>query len=284
MSGLIINADDLGYSPTVNRAIADMFALGLVTSASLLVNQPYSEAGAAIARSLPRLSIGVHLNLSRGRPILPPEQVPSLVDGEGELWESAIFFRRAMLGQVKWHEVAAELEAQVRWALERGLHLDNLDSHVHFHSLPAARRITEQLANQYHVPAWRTPYVLSALMPTRLWTDVLAAPIKPYRPGRLLAPDYLLSLHQWGERLLADKRIGRLLSQPGVVTELVVHPGYVEDDVLPAGDQLQPLQRQAEVDLITGVAFRYWLKQLGLPLVSFADLRHSRAESLDQPG
>ncbi|QLQ06530.1 MAG: ChbG/HpnK family deacetylase [Anaerolineae bacterium] len=43
MSGLIINADDLGYSPTVNRAIADLFAAGLITSASLLVNQPASE-------------------------------------------------------------------------------------------------------------------------------------------------------------------------------------------------------------------------------------------------
>ncbi|QLQ08858.1 MAG: hypothetical protein HZY76_11090 [Anaerolineae bacterium] len=43
-----------------------------------------------------------------------------------------------MLGQIKWYEVDAELEAQVQWALERGLHLDNLDSHVHFHSLPAA--------------------------------------------------------------------------------------------------------------------------------------------------
>ena len=87
MSGLIINADDLGYSPTVNRAIADMFAAGLVTSTSLLVNQPHSEAGAALARRLPRLSVGVHLNLSRGRPILPSEQVPSLVDEEGKLWE-----------------------------------------------------------------------------------------------------------------------------------------------------------------------------------------------------
>ena len=106
---------------------------------------------------------------------------------------------------------------------------------------------------------------------------MLAAPIKPYRPGRLLAPDYLLSLHQWGERLLADKRVARLLSQPGVVTELVVHPGYVDDDALPPGDQLQPLQRQAEVDLITGVAFRYWLKQLGVPLVSFSDFRQAEA-------
>lgn len=274
MSGLIIiNADDLGYSPTVNRAIADMFAAGLVTSASLLVNQPASEEGAAIARSLPALSVGVHLNLSRGRPILPTEQTPSLVDEEGRFWESAIFLRRAVLGQVKWYEAAAELEAQVRWALERGLHLDNLDSHVHFHSLPAARRITEKLATQYHVAAWRTPDVLSALTPIRVWSDVLATPIKPRRTGHLAAPNYLLSLHQWGDRLFADKRVARLLSKPGVVTELVVHPGYVDDDALPPGDQLQPLQRQVEVDLLTGVAFRYWLKQLGVQLVSFSDFR-----------
>ncbi|MEI2692844.1 MAG: ChbG/HpnK family deacetylase [Anaerolineae bacterium] len=273
MSGLIINADDLGYSPTVNRAIVDMFEAGLITSASLLVNQPASEEGAAIARSRPRLSVGVHLNLSRGRPILPAEQTPSLVDEEGRFWESAIFFRRAVLGQVKWHEAAAELEAQVRWALDRGLHLDNLDSHTHFHSLPAARRITENLATQFHVAAWRTPDVLSALTPIRVWSDVLATPIKPRRTGHLAAPNYLLSLHQWGDRLFSDKRVAKLLSKPGVVTELVVHPGYVDDDALPPGDQLQPLQRQVEVDLLTGAAFRYWLKQLDVQLVSFSDFR-----------
>jgi predicted glycoside hydrolase/deacetylase ChbG (UPF0249 family) len=76
---------------------------------------------------------------------------------------------------------------------------------------------------------------------------------------------------------LFDKRVARLLSQPGVVTELVVHPGYVDDDMLPPGDQLQPLQRQVEVDLLTGVAFRYWLKQLGVQLVSFSDFRQVAA-------
>ena len=97
----------------------------------------------------------------------------------------------------------------------------------------------------------------------------MAAPIKPYRPGRLPAPDYLLSLHQWGDRLLTDKRVARLLSKPGVVTELVVHPGYVDDDALPPGDQLQPLQRQVEVDLLTGVAFRHWLSSWGCSWSAF---------------
>jgi hypothetical protein len=270
MPGLIINADDLGYSPGVNRAIDDLFRAGLVTSTSLLVNQAGSEEGAEIARRSPRLSVGVHLNLSRGRPLSSPALVPSLVDENGMFCDPRQLFRRALLGQIRWYEAAAELEAQVEWALTRDVHIDNLDTHVHFHSLPAARRLTEWLANRYHVAAWRTPYVLSTILPIRLWTDVLATPPKP---GHLLSPDYLLSLHQWGDRLLSDARVARLLVKPGIVTELVVHPGYDPDDSLPALDQLQPARRQAELDLVSSPAFRQWLDALGVRLMSFADLR-----------
>lgn len=270
MPGLIINADDLGYSPAVNRAIDDLFRVGLVTSTSLLVNQVASEEGAEIARRSPQLSVGVHLNLSRGRPLLAAELVPSLVDENGVFCDPRLLFRRALLGQIRWYEAAAELEAQVEWTLARGVHIDNLDTHVHFHSLPAARRLTEWLADRYHVAAWRTPYVLSTILPLRLWTDVLATPPKP---GHLLSPDYLLSLHQWGERLFADARLARLLVKPGIVTELVVHPGYDPDDAMPALDQLQPARRQAELELLTSPAFRQWIDDLGLRLMSFADLR-----------
>jgi predicted glycoside hydrolase/deacetylase ChbG (UPF0249 family) len=274
MPGLIINADDLGYSPAVNRAIDDLFRAGLVTSTSLLVNQVASEEGAAIARRSPHLSVGVHLNLSRGRPLLAPDLVPSLVDDSGAFCDPRQLFRRALLGQIRWYEAAAELEAQVEWALARGVQIDNLDTHVHFHTLPAARRLTEWLANRYHVEAWRTPYVLSTILPIRLWTDVLATPPKP---GHLLSPDYLLSLHQWGDRLLSDARVARLLAKPGIVTELVVHPGYDPDDALPVLDQLQPPRRQAELDLVSSPAFQGWLDTLGVRLMGFADLRHREA-------
>lgn len=271
---LIINADDLGYSSTVNRAIADLHRAGLVTSASLLVNQAASEEGAAMARSLPRLSVGVHLNLSKGRPLLPADIVPTLVNENGEFWPTQVFYRHVLLGQVNWFEAAAELERQIEWALDRGLQLDNLDSHVHFHMLPAGRRLTLTLARRYHIPAWRSPNVLSTLMPLRLWTDLMAA---PSRSGHLMAPDFLLSLHQWGERLLVDQRIARLLSKPGVVSELVVHPGYSDDPELPLPDQLPPERRQAEVDLVTSQGFADWLRRLNLQLISFSDFREPTA-------
>ncbi len=272
MPSMIINADDLGYSPAVNRAIVDLFEAGLVTSASLLVNQPFSEEGADIALRSPRLSVGVHLNLSRGRPLLSPELVPSLVDETGRFCDPRQLFQRALLRQIRWYEAAAELEAQVEWALARGVQIDNLDTHVHFHTLPVARRLTERLADRYHVPAWRTPNVLSMILPIGRWTDVLASPPKP---GKLLSPDYLVSLHQWGDRLLSDAHVAGLVGKPGIVTELVVHPGYADDDLLPLMDQLQPARRQTELDLLNSPAFRQWLDGLGVRLVSFADLRRS---------
>ena len=66
-----------------------------------------------------------------------------------------------------------------------------------------------------------------------------------------------------------------MVGKPGIVTELVVHPGYAADHLLPLMDQLQPARRQAELDLLTSPAFRQWLDGLGIRLVSFADLRRN---------
>jgi predicted glycoside hydrolase/deacetylase ChbG (UPF0249 family) len=270
MARLIINADDLGYSPTVNQAIADLHSQGIVTSASLMVNQPFSEAGAEIALQSPGLSIGVHLNLSKGFPLLPPSQVPSLVDERGRFWPSNQLFPKVLLRQIDWSEARAELDAQVNWALVRGLRLDNLDTHVHFHMLPPARRLTRNLARRYGVTAWRTPDPRATLLPSKLWIDLLAIPTPD--SGRLAVPHYLISLHQWGQRLLTDRQLGSVLSRPEVIAELVVHPGYIDDPHLPLPDQLPPARRQVEVDLLTSSPFRAWLTELEVQLISYADL------------
>jgi hypothetical protein len=80
----------------------------------------------------------------------------------------------------------------------------------------------------------------------------------------------------WGERLLHDQRLRAVLSKPGAVTELVVHPGYTPDPDLPLPDQLPPERRQGEYDLLSRPAFRCWLDDLGVTLISFADLRRNQ--------
>ncbi len=84
MRNLIVNADDLGWTQGVNRGIAEAHRNGIVTSTSLLANGGAFEGGVRTARESPRLGVGVHLNLSDGQPVAPPERVKSLLDENGD--------------------------------------------------------------------------------------------------------------------------------------------------------------------------------------------------------
>src|SRR5258705_6622490 len=84
MRNLIVNADDLGWTPGVNRGIAEAHRNGIVTSASLLANGSAFEDGVRSAQELPRLGVGVHLNLSDGKPVAAAAEVPTLLNNAGE--------------------------------------------------------------------------------------------------------------------------------------------------------------------------------------------------------
>jgi chitin disaccharide deacetylase len=262
---LILNADDLGYSPGVNEAILTLYRAGRLTSASLIVNLPHSPAAISLARTA-GLPAGVHLNLTRGRPCLRPETVPSLVNADGAFYASPAFFARALSGLVRPAEVEAECRAQIDHALAGLGRVTHLDSHSHWHLVPALRPVLEQLARDYAVGSVRTADPRRTLYPNVLWLVTLAAgPAAPDRPAR---SDYLLSLHHWLDEdatpipLLSGRRVCRLLAQSSVIVELVTHPGRSADpdfprDTLPAG------RRQRECDFLLGPAFPRWLATVG---------------------
>ena len=77
---LVINGDDFGYSPAINAAVARSYAASGLTSTSRLVNGAAARAAYRLARTLPGLGVGWHVNLTEGGPVLPPRAVPSLVD------------------------------------------------------------------------------------------------------------------------------------------------------------------------------------------------------------
>jgi predicted glycoside hydrolase/deacetylase ChbG (UPF0249 family) len=128
---LIINADDYAMSPGVSRGILEAHARGVVTSTTALVNTPgAAEALAAARAGAPGLGLGLHVNLSFGRPVLPPETVPSLVADDGD------FFSGARLpGAMKRFcadDVRREVTAQfARFTQLAGRPPDHLDSHQH---------------------------------------------------------------------------------------------------------------------------------------------------------
>ncbi len=78
MRRLIVNADDFGFTPGVNRAIIEAHTRGIVTSATLMANGRAFEDAVRLAKTVPRLSVGCHIVLIDGEPVLDAERLPSL--------------------------------------------------------------------------------------------------------------------------------------------------------------------------------------------------------------
>jgi len=138
---LIVNADDFGRSRGVNLGIIKAHKEGIVTSTSFMVNQPFAQEGASILKDTPSLGAGVHLVFSAGRPLLPPEKVPSLVDSQGLFLTQEALLAKAE--RVSQEELKAEFKAQIeRFRTLVGREPDHLDCHhfVHVHP-PFLRRL-----------------------------------------------------------------------------------------------------------------------------------------------
>ena len=83
MKRLIVTADDFGASLAVNEAVEQAHREGILTAASLMVAGDAAADAVARARAMPSLGVGLHLVLVEGRPVLPPESIPALVDQTG---------------------------------------------------------------------------------------------------------------------------------------------------------------------------------------------------------
>jgi predicted glycoside hydrolase/deacetylase ChbG (UPF0249 family) len=143
---VIVNADDWGLTPGVNRGILRAFQDGIVTSASLLVVGSAFEEAVALARRNPDLDVGLHLALVEERAVLGREVLPTLVDEAGRFPRtSSEFFRRAFLGRINWDEVEREIAAQIARFQKTGLPLSHFNSHQHVHMFPPVFQIVRRL-------------------------------------------------------------------------------------------------------------------------------------------
>ncbi|HVZ15633.1 MAG TPA: ChbG/HpnK family deacetylase, partial [Terriglobales bacterium] len=160
MRHLIVNADDFGLTPGVNRAIGEAHQHGIVTSATLMANsQAFAEA-VELAPQMPRLSVGCHVVLVDGRPVLAPEQVPSLIaDGSEFPTSFGTFAKSALRKKIRLEEIEMEVTAQIRRIQSAGVTVSHVDSHKHVHMLPAVGAAIIRAAAACGVWAIRNPFV-----------------------------------------------------------------------------------------------------------------------------
>jgi hopanoid biosynthesis associated protein HpnK len=156
---LVINADDLGLTPGVNRGIFDAARGGVLTSASLMAIAPATDEAIAGLRDHPGLGIGCHLMLVDGLSALPAHEIPTLADREGRFRRSWKPFIAACLARrVSMDDVERELTAQIERLRSAGVTLTHLDSHKHVHAYPPIFAIVIALARRFGIGAVRVPF------------------------------------------------------------------------------------------------------------------------------
>jgi len=149
---LIINGDDFGSSEAVNRAILHAYREGVLTSASLMVNEPAAQQAVEIAREHPGLAVGLHLSLVLGRSALQPEEIPHLVNSRGVFSLSP--FRAGMnyyFSPPARREVRREMRAQFEKFAATGLAFSHVDGHNHLHMHPVVFDELVRLCEEFNV-------------------------------------------------------------------------------------------------------------------------------------
>lgn len=156
MGAIILNADDFGWTPSINDAVTQLAAAGTLSSTSVMVTMPHVADLRRLLREDSRIGVGVHLTLTDGEPLLARSRVPALVDPAGCLHPPARLVRRLRRGRVPLSQLSAELTAQVRRARElAGQRLDHWDSHHHIHRFEPLYTLFARVCAAEGVPAMR---------------------------------------------------------------------------------------------------------------------------------
>jgi hopanoid biosynthesis associated protein HpnK len=283
---LVVNADDFGLSPGINAGIIEGHKKGVVTSASIMVNSPAFEEAVKLAHAHEGLGIGVHLNVLRGKAILPRAEVPSLVDAAGRFLRSPISLCCGILGKrVDLDHLSGEFSAQIQRAFEAGLHPTHLNSEKHVHMYPPIFARVVKLAEKYGIKAvrWTGQYPRARTLMRwnrRSYKDLLVSLCakvcrKHLEDSAVMSNDYFYGLMETGS-LTAEVFKGILPRVKDGVTEIMCHPGYVGQDLQEAfqtmGTSSLVTSRELELQTLTDPTLRACIDAVGVRLIHYGDI------------
>jgi chitin disaccharide deacetylase len=293
MKRLIINADDFGLAPGVNRAIVELEKAGALTSTTLMATAPYFSAAVHLAFEQPRLAVGCHIVLVDGSPCLPAGEVPSLLDpqrrsamgpktGFSFRNSAGSFLADVLRGRVRAGEIEAEGIAQIKRIQSSGLTVSHIDSHKHVHALPQVLAPLLRAALQCGVRCVRNPFEPRwSLRATRPASGLRRMQVHAMRTqhgafSRLIT-GHGMSTSDGSMGLLAtgilDDSVLRslLLAMPDGTWELVCHPGY-RDQVLDRVRTRLRAERETERNALLEVIPEVVENDAGLALTDYHQL------------
>jgi predicted glycoside hydrolase/deacetylase ChbG (UPF0249 family) len=266
MERLIINADDFGLTAGVNRGIIECYRHGTLTSATLMVTAAAAADAARMATENPGLGVGLHLNLTSGKPVLPAAAIASLVDRRGEFPGKAQALARLTTGRARTSELEAEIAAQAELSRKLGISPTHVDSHHHAHLHPRLRAVLQRICPDLGITRIRGYHV--SVKGVR--SAILAALYRlPPAGSRLETTDLLCGVEIPGEKDLTTI-LEPFLGKAGGTAELMCHPGYSDSEL--AGVTSYSGPRERELASLLSEEFKRLLSGSGVRTISYRDL------------
>jgi predicted glycoside hydrolase/deacetylase ChbG (UPF0249 family) len=267
MKQLIINSDDYGRTPDISRGIREAHLNGVVTSTTCMMNIPTTADDIAIAlKETPALGMGVHLVLTMGKPILPPEKVRTIVAENGYHLKYNPFLQN--IPDLNIDEVKAEWRAQIETFIQAsGKKPTHLDSHHHSsYFSPALFRAMLELAKEYGCPIRYPLLPQDDSQEFSETTQHAAELLKEFNPRR---PDVFF-VNFYDEAATKENLLSIIDNAPEGTSELMCHPGRVDEAF--ARESVYNFQRERELQILTDPSIKAALEAQAIQLITFADL------------
>ncbi len=282
MRRLIINADDFGLTSGVNRGILESHQSGVVTSSTLMACGAQFQEGVALALQVPRLSVGCHVVLVDGAPVLSVEQLSSLaIAGSPPRFRESLigFAGRAAAGRLDQEQIEQEVTAQIQKLQAAGIDVSHLDSHKHTHMFPVVLRGMLRAAKNCGVRAIRNPFEPLVFAKVGSWKRQFQLRIlQRYREtfrnelaeAAMVTPDGCIGIAVTGGLTLAAFQ-SLIENLPEGTWELVSHPGYIDEDLDEIKTRLRA-SREKELAILTSAAAKESLRRAQIELISYREL------------
>jgi predicted glycoside hydrolase/deacetylase ChbG (UPF0249 family) len=271
---LVINADDYGYFKGVSRGILKGASKGVIGATGVMANAPDFDEYVTWLAGIETLDIGVHLNLTHGRPLSLQMQT-CLEKWAGEFPGKYVIAVSIMTGKLPVKAVLDEWRAQIQRCLDAGLEIIFLNTHEHIHMLPMLFKGICSLADQYDIPFVRYPAPewqcwggAEGTIRNLMLHGMHLFNRRQMRAGTLK----LVGMSESGKLNInyLEKCFASFL--PGKSYELMCHPGYSVPGEVEDKHLLAYHHWEQELDLLLGKKLQLLCEKAGIELVGYRDL------------
>ena len=249
MKKVIFNADDFNLTYGVCKGIVKTNQFGVVQSTSVMVNLPGIEESLRLCNDS-SLDLGLHINLTFGKPVLPSEMVSSLVDEKGNFYRKHSLLKE----KAKINEIKLEIEAQFEKARKLNINISHLDSHHNIHLLKGIYDVYKEIAK-------------SEKLPLRSNTPEMTA---EFKDQGLITPDNFIDTFYY-QNVRLDYLMELTRNMPEGITEIMCHPGYIDSGLMSISHY--NLLRKKEFDILTNPELKTHFESLEIAVIGYTDLK-----------